>query len=110
MYTLNSFIHLATHHPNFKSSCITTNYEELLFSVIRGKYPHATVKQFCQGEYCIFLILHASDEVRGFSLPDIPLTDHYNGMNMTIKEIPQLPNISQNPSFQKKDQEKIQQG
>ncbi|KAG2372689.1 hypothetical protein C9374_013644 [Naegleria lovaniensis] len=94
VHTLEGFLALASRFPNFKPSCITTNYEELLFSIIRGMFPKPTTKQFCQSalfSFYIFLILHSTDDVRGFSLPDIPLTDHYFGMKLVIKILPTLP-------------------
>ena len=115
IHTINGFITLISHFPNLRSSCITTNSNELFFSIVRHKYPRATEKQFCQMgllTFFIYCILHAPDDVRGFSLPDIPLTDHYNGMSGKVTKIPDFsPYCSPNSQLKgfEKELEKINQ-
>jgi len=93
LHTLEGLIQLSELFPNFKPSCISINANELVFSIVRGKYPRPTVKQFCSCilvTFYIFLVMHVSDEVRGFSLPKCQLTNHYNGMSLELKELPPL--------------------
>ena len=93
VHTLNGFIFLANRYPKLKPSCLTTNHNELYFSVIRKKHPRPNTKQLLTAaffSYYIYLVMHACDDVRGFSLPNIALTDHYNGMIIKIPYIPLL--------------------
>jgi hypothetical protein len=115
--TINNIIHfsnsikrLINHHSRnnieLKLNCITSNVNELQFSIIRHKYPKPSHLDICRSitsSSYIFNIITASEDIRGFPLGKTKLNKYYNNFNYNTNYIPSPPSKHHNNNKESDD-------